>query len=332
MATPQNLQSDATRIIAAIEDRIDRTYKNNSKVEMTWGTVAGIASSQKLCSAYLYGDSAYASEDFRVPETMYLNIGDVIKVAMHYETGERWVEEVYFPAGAYKKIAIDLKTGSLLQGDGTVPPSVPVMAITGEIKMWPTVTPPTGYLICNGAAISRATYASLFGLIGTTFGVGDGSTTFNVPDFRQRFPIGVAASGTGSTLAGTGGTVDHQHSQPTHTHTGPSHTHTGPSHTHTTDAHTHTTPVHSHGGTTDVHTATLQAAGSGNTRDASHSHTFTTNTDGNGTTGSGAGGSTSAAGTGATGADGTGVTSASGNDDTGTGNPPFLAINFIIKT
>lgn len=50
---------------------------------------------------------------------------------------------------------------------------------------------PTGFLMCDGAAVSRVTYASLFALFGTTWGVGDGSTTFNVPDFRGRALVGV---------------------------------------------------------------------------------------------------------------------------------------------
>jgi len=49
---------------------------------------------------------------------------------------------------------------------------------------------PTGWLKANGAAISRTTYASLFSAIGTTYGAGDGSTTFNLPDLRGEFPRG----------------------------------------------------------------------------------------------------------------------------------------------
>lgn len=49
---------------------------------------------------------------------------------------------------------------------------------------------PTGFLKANGAAVSRSTYAALFTAIGTTFGVGDGSSTFNVPDLRGEFPRG----------------------------------------------------------------------------------------------------------------------------------------------
>jgi len=54
---------------------------------------------------------------------------------------------------------------------------------TGAIMGWPTsLAPSPGYLLCNGDAVSRTEYAALFALIGTTFGVGDGSTTFNLPD------------------------------------------------------------------------------------------------------------------------------------------------------
>jgi microcystin-dependent protein len=60
----------------------------------------------------------------------------------------------------------------------------------GHIVAFPDITIPTGYLKCNGAAISRTTYVDLFNLIGTTFGVGDTTTTFNLPDFRAEFVRG----------------------------------------------------------------------------------------------------------------------------------------------
>jgi len=85
---------------------------------------------------------------------------------------------------------------------------------------------PAGWLLCNGQAVSRATYATLFGVIGTTFGVGDGSTTFNVPDMRQRVARGIG-TGQGSginknyVMAETGGADDHNltlANLPEHTH------------------------------------------------------------------------------------------------------------------
>lgn len=59
-----------------------------------------------------------------------------------------------------------------------------------DIKTWPLATVPAGWLECNGAAVSRTTYAALFAVLGTTYGVGDGSTTFALPDLRGEFVRG----------------------------------------------------------------------------------------------------------------------------------------------
>lgn len=61
---------------------------------------------------------------------------------------------------------------------------------------------PTGYLACDGSAVSRTTYADLFGVISTTYGVGNGSTTFNLPDIRGLFVRGAGAHGTMTKAAG----------------------------------------------------------------------------------------------------------------------------------
>ncbi|MEQ1733867.1 MAG: phage tail protein [Bacteroidia bacterium] len=61
----------------------------------------------------------------------------------------------------------------------------------GLVQHFANITAPAGYLECNGAAVSRTTYAALFAAIGTLYGVGDGSTTFNVPDLRGEFIRGV---------------------------------------------------------------------------------------------------------------------------------------------
>ena len=69
-------------------------------------------------------------------------------------------------------------------------------AITGEIKWFAFNTPPNGYLVCNGASVSRETYADLFAVIGTTFGSGDGSTTFALPNLINKFAQGSTTVGT----------------------------------------------------------------------------------------------------------------------------------------
>lgn len=77
-----------------------------------------------------------------------------------------------------------------------------------------TTDPTAGWLIEDGRALSRTTYSTLFALIGTTYGVGDGSTTFNIPDSRGYIHAHKATSGTGSTMGGTFGSYDHTHSIP----------------------------------------------------------------------------------------------------------------------
>lgn len=92
----------------------------------------------------------------------------------------------------------------IVESSSSVSPAT--SAVTGEIKMIAANSTPTGWLVCNGTAVSRTTYAALFAVIGTTFGSGDGSTTFNLPDMRDRFPVGagstfsVGASGGDSTV------------------------------------------------------------------------------------------------------------------------------------
>jgi microcystin-dependent protein len=61
---------------------------------------------------------------------------------------------------------------------------------TGTILPWSTITPPSGFLECDGTAVSRSTYAALFAVVGTTYGIGDGSTTFNVPNLADNVAVG----------------------------------------------------------------------------------------------------------------------------------------------
>lgn len=69
-----------------------------------------------------------------------------------------------------------------------------ISAFTGSIVMYGSSTPPTGFLNCDGSAVSRTTYDDLFAVIGTTYGSGNGSTTFNLPNLSGRFPLGYASS------------------------------------------------------------------------------------------------------------------------------------------
>lgn len=130
--------------------------------------------------------------------------------------------------------AIDLGTGLSMSGTTmNAAPGVP----SGSIVDYAGATEPSGWLFCYGQAISRTTYADLFTAISTTYGAGDGSTTFNVPDLRGRVVAGqddmggssanrlTNASGglNGDTLGATGGAETHTLTtaeMPAHTHAG----------------------------------------------------------------------------------------------------------------
>lgn len=93
---------------------------------------------------------------------------------------------------------------------------------SGAMLQWPTATAPTGFLLCDGEAKSRTIYSALFAVIGETFGAGDGTTTFNVPNFENRFPVG---AGDLYAVGATGGSKDAVAVSHTHTATQDAHTH-----------------------------------------------------------------------------------------------------------
>ena len=72
--------------------------------------------------------------------------------------------------------------------------NVMAKGMAGMIQMYAGTTAPKGWLLCNGTNVSRTTYAELFDVIGTTYGAGDGSTTFTIPDLRDRFPVGAGTT------------------------------------------------------------------------------------------------------------------------------------------
>jgi microcystin-dependent protein len=181
---------------------------------------------------------------------------------------------------------------------------------TGSVTMYAANSAPTGWLLCNGVAVSRTTYAALFAVVGTTFGAGDGSTTFNLPNYTNRMPYG-------TTVGATGGSADS--TLPSHTHgiNDPGHAHGASSSSSVSDpGHLHN--VYAGLGASPVPYPNREADGNSPTDTFPTLVAYT--------------GITVATSTSISGAY-TGIsTQNAGVSPTGTNLPPYLGINFIIKT
>lgn len=138
---------------------------------------------------------------------MPLNVGDIRIGGMYF--GATKIGQAYL--------------GSTLFYTSAQPPAP--TSIPGLIEPFAGTVIPTGYLLCDGSAVSRSTYATLYAVIGDTFGAGDGETTFNLPDLGGRVPLGMSQ---GHALGTTGGreTVTLTESElPAHVHEVPQHGH-----------------------------------------------------------------------------------------------------------
>ena len=183
---------------------------------------------------------------------------------------------------------------------------------------------PSYWLLCDGSAYSRATYSALYTAIATAYGTGNGSSTFNIPDLRGRFPIGKGSNADISSLGASDGVTESSRTPKlAHSHTVPSHTHSVPAHKHAINSANMTVAV---AGTTFL----KQGSGAGYTQTSATGAATATGLDGAGHTHtvSGTAGSTGAVdGDAAMTSGGTALTS-----DSTTPVAPFVTLNFIIKS
>ncbi len=172
-------------------DRIKNGNVLLAKADFTTGTgdgAAGAAATLKL--------SSEAGKDTSLGFGTR-NAANVALVWIDSAAGVTSGLNLYDQASAYAPMASNLALQSAIQGGTTAP--VPIVP-AGSIIAWSGSSAPTGYLLCDGTAVSRTTYAALFAIAGTGYGVGNGSSTFNVPDLRDRMPLG---KGTNNSTLGT---------------------------------------------------------------------------------------------------------------------------------
>jgi microcystin-dependent protein len=149
---------------------------------------------------------------------------------------------------------------------------------TGSVITWvgSPSSPPTGWLLCDGAAVSRSTYADLFAITSTYFGVGDGATTFNLPDFRGLSLVGAVSANVGVAVGNTAGGKVWTY--------GTADPFTALSHSSDNGSHTHTFTDDSQGGHTHATNHTTTATYSSQTAASGHTHTYVAATVSNGHT------------------------------------------------
>ena len=112
-------------------------------------------------------------------------------VKLHGGVAEDAGLSIFDQSSKYAPISANLLSQSTIQGTDTdVAPLLPA----GSVIIWTTGTAPAGWLLCDGSARSRTTYAALFALVGTTYGAGNGSSTFNIPDATDVMISGAGAN------------------------------------------------------------------------------------------------------------------------------------------
>jgi microcystin-dependent protein len=223
---------------------------------------------------------------------------------------------------------------------------------TGGVTMYGAGSAPSGWLLCDGTAVSRVTYAALFAVISDTYGVGNGTTTFNLPNLKGRVPVGFDSAQTEFDVLGeASGAKTHTLTTteiPSHAHGMSSHTHDMSSHTHNMSSHTHPGGTHTHS-YQHIHIVASRSlnggnvSGSGNTfllasggysslTGTSDQDPETTSGPGSYNTGAPSTANTAGPSSANTGGPSTANTANAGSDSAHNNLQPYLVMNFIIKT
>lgn len=198
-------------------------------IDMPITRIGNVEDAAKVATSGNYSDLSGTPKSLKNPRALTLQIGGVTKVT--YDGSNKATYNVTLPKiptslkspyaltikrngtklGDYdggKAVAVDIQQKKLTVNvngvkvgeyngdvDQVIDITVSEGAQPGDYKMIAGSTIPDGWLLCNGAAVSRTTYAKLFAAIGTRYGSGNGSTTFNLPNFNGRHVLGTTNTG-----------------------------------------------------------------------------------------------------------------------------------------
>jgi microcystin-dependent protein len=201
-------KSFTTDLVQEIKKAVIAELGTNAFVNRYLATVSAVDTATSDITVYLSGSSD-AFSGFRARGLQLPSVSDQVIACIDGQ--DRWIESVVRPATSTPYLTFATAGG------------VP----TGSIVPYVGATAPTGWLLCNGSTVSRTTYADLFAVIGTRAGAGDGSTTFALPDMKDRFLGGNLLTAT-QYAQNTAGTLitpvtaiaipNHSHSIGTHGH------------------------------------------------------------------------------------------------------------------
>jgi microcystin-dependent protein/uncharacterized membrane protein len=239
-----NIKSSTGHVGISTSNPTEQLHIASGKLLVSSGQVLGYTGDTSALPAYSWGDDSNTGMYHPTTDTIaFTNNG--VETMRIISTGTVGIGTTT-PNSSYRvDVNGTLNATSILE-NGLSISGVPI----GSLMPFAGVNAPAGWLMCNGQEVSRTVYVALFAIISTNYGTGNGTTTFNVPDFRGRSPLGASPS---YSLASTGGSTTQTLSSanlPPHTHSGSTgsggdHTHSGT--TNNSGGHNHTGSTNSDG-------------------------------------------------------------------------------------
>jgi microcystin-dependent protein len=215
---PANGEYDFIFILCSTPDPAECTLADYDDPLDNWG--ASVLWVGTHAEADGYGVVVVAQGSFSVMLGETLDLGDTVLASSDLYLGMA-VQPAGSPAGSFvelenrQRITPTPYVHSKLGSHDLVEIFEQRLVPAGAVMPFAGSSPPPGWLVCDGSAISRTTYADLYAVVGVAFGTGDGSTTFNLPDMRARFARGADGA---TPLGATGGSASHSHDLPDHAH------------------------------------------------------------------------------------------------------------------